>query len=367
MRQHHICNRRLPLRDAGLLEFASDDPKVCDILDELALQRDREKGGRVWSATYEEPAPLLQLVTALQRRLAPEQYRSLRCRITYDDANDSGSDNGPAACPETDSSAYGKEDGWESVEFLFSRVGNDRISDLILHRRFTSYLQPIVRADGVLFGYEFLLRPLPEHPPFRPAELFSIARESGLHSFLDREARNSAIRVAARHVPNGIKKFVNFLPSSLYRPTSFLQETVSAIRSSGMDPADFVFEVVETEELHDIRHLSDIFKAYRGQGIRLAMDDLGEGHATLETMERLQPDYIKLERDMVQGCHASLLKQSLIEKALERASRFGGTVLAEGVDDEKDWRYLRKAGVPLLQGYLFGRPSPVPVPAFVGA
>ncbi|MBN2982635.1 EAL domain-containing protein [Cohnella algarum] len=362
MRKHHVCNRRLPLREAGMLEFASDDPEVCAVLDELATQTNGGSNEKVWAATYEEPAPLLRLVTDLQRRLAPEQYRHLRCRITYEDGEPE-----PLHSADKDRLAsYEDGEGWESVEFLFSRIGNDRISDLILHRRFTSFMQPIVRPDGDLFGYEFLLRPLPEHPPFRPAELFSIAREAGLHSFLDREARNSAIRVAARHAPNGVKKFVNFLPSSLEHPSAYLKPTIGLIREYGLDPADFVFEIVETEELSDIRHLSGIFDAYREQGIRLAMDDFGEEDAASETLEILRPEYVKLDRSRVQGCHASGFKQEQIDRTLERASRFGGIVLAEGVDDERDWRYLRDSGIALLQGYFFGKPSPVPIPALVG-
>ncbi|WP_051318521.1 EAL domain-containing protein [Cohnella thermotolerans] len=358
MPRYHICNRRLPLRDAGLLELASDDLGACALLEDLAGEGMDSGTGRVWTLRFQDYEPFLRLVTHLQRWLSAEQEQSVRCRISYADDEEELA-TAPVDLP-------GEEaDGWVPIGFLFAGVGRDRISDLILNRRFTTYMQPIVQPSGTVVGYEFLLRPLPEQPPFRPAEMFAAAREAGLHSYLDREARHSAIRLAARHVPRGVKKFVNFLPSSIYRPSSCLEHTFRAIRENGLDPADFVFEVVETERLDDTKHLTAIFDAYRGEGIRLAMDDVGEKYATLDTMERLQPDYVKLDRKWISGCHADPAKRRHIEDVLERAARFHGVVLAEGVENEQERLYLAKAGVPLLQGYLFGRPAPVPLPTAV--
>ncbi len=366
MPRYHVCDRQLPLRDAGLLELASDDLGACELLEELAGEGSESANGRVWTLRFEEYGPFLRLVNHLQRWIKEDQVAAVRCRITYADEEEregnveGGEDRTAAAAAEPSA-------GWVPIAFLFAGVGNDRIADVILNRRFTSFMQPIVRPGGQEVGYEFLLRPLPEQPPFRPADLFAAARESGLHSYLDREARDSAIRLAASHLPQGVKKFVNFLPSSIYSPSSCLERTFRTIRERGLDPQDFVFEVVETERLDDARHLSDIFDVYRAQGIRLAMDDVGEKFATLDVMDRLQPDYVKIDRRWVNGSHADPDKQRHIEEALDRASRFHGVVLAEGVEDERDWRYLAEAGVPLLQGYLFGRPSPVPLPVRAGA
>jgi EAL domain-containing protein (putative c-di-GMP-specific phosphodiesterase class I) len=223
-------------------------------------------------------------------------------------------------------------------------------------------MQPIVQPNGQVVGYECLLRPLPELVPFRPAELFEKARRIGQHSFLDSEARLAAIRMSSAHLPQGTKRFVNFLPSSLYCTDSCLQGTFDAILESGTDPQDLVFEVAETERL-DHPDMLKIFDRYRKQGIRVAVDDVGSGYATIDMVEQLQPDYVKLDRKWVSRCDEDREKQRHIEEVLERTSRFHGVVLAEGVEREEEWSYLRKAGVPLLQGYLFGRAMPIPSPA----
>ncbi|MDI4647541.1 EAL domain-containing protein [Cohnella hashimotonis] len=338
--------RQAPLRDSGYVEFRADsDAGAARTLTEL-LGPPGDAG--YWSVRYDHYQQLLQMLNAADRKLTDAQKQTVECRIFYEEP--------------LETSAQDESDGWVQAARLLTGFGSHRVVDYIANRRFSSYMQPIVQLSGKPIGYEMLLRPLPEQPPFRPSELFEAAREAGLHSFLDREARNSAIRVASRQLPAGVKKFINFLPSSIYRPDQCLQQTFERIIMSGMDPADFVFEVVETERLDDVRHLNKVFAAYRNMGIRLAMDDLGDEFATVEAMEQLQPDYIKLDRKWVAGCDGDSDKQRRIEDVLERASRFHGVVLAEGVEREEEWQYLREAGVPLMQGYLFGRPSPVPMP-----
>ncbi|RUS42082.1 EAL domain-containing protein [Cohnella sp. AR92] len=361
MPRYHVRNRRLPLRDQGLLELASDDFGTQALLGELVGEPTNPGDRPVWTVPFAQPNAFLALINSLQHRATERDRQALRCRIAYED--ETGID--PSPYPEDSSSEAAENDGWLPIGFLFAGVGRDRLADLILNRRFTSHMQPIVRTDGTPVGYEFLLRPLPEQSPFRPAELFDAARESGLHSFLDREARQSAIRLASNHLPAGIKKFINFLPSSLYRPSSCLEDTFRSIKDYGMRPEDFVFEVVETERLDNRRHLLDVFEAYRKEGVRLAMDDVGEQFATLDAMEALRPDYVKLDRKWVTDCHRDPGKMRHIDEVQNRAARFHGVLLAEGVENEGEWRYLSRAGIPLLQGYYFGRPSPVPLPAAV--
>lgn len=349
MLTRQAIERQAPLRDSGYVEFAAErDVAAAELLTELLGPQDASGH---WSVRYDNYQQLLQVLNGIDRKLSDSQKEAIMCRISYEEQFEAEQD---------------ERDGWIQASRLLTGFGPHRVVDYIANRRFSSHMQPIVQLSGAPIGYELLLRPLPEQPPFRPSELFAAAREAGLHSFLDREARSSAIRVASRQLPAGVKKFINFLPSSIYRPEDCLQQTFERIIMSGMDPADFVFEVVETERLDDVKHLNKVFSMYRNMGIRLAMDDLGDEFATVDVMEQLQPDYVKLDRKWVSGCDADADKQRRIEDVLERASRFHGVVLAEGVEREEEWKYLREAGVPLMQGYLFGRPAPVPMPVRFG-
>jgi EAL domain-containing protein (putative c-di-GMP-specific phosphodiesterase class I) len=351
MPQYHNSSSSMPLRDSGFVEFAADNPGartlLRDAIYEIAQSEDLPLG-----LHYDNQQQLLQLLSKLQKQLRQGDAQNIECRITYNDINNEEIEH-------SGKNGTGADEAWIPLSSLFGEVGGHSVPDYILHRLFTTHLQPIVQPSGDIVGYEFLTRPLPEQMPFRPAELFDTARRIGQHSFLDRAARHSAIRMSASHLQNGIKRFINFLPSSLYCPNTCLTGTFEMMKETGTDPGDYVFEVMESEPLDDPR-LLNIFDIYRQEGVRLALDDVGSGFSTLESVERLQPDYVKMDRRWVSGCDKDVDKQRYIDGLLELVSRFHGVILAEGVERLEEWNYLRKSGVSLFQGFLFGRASPIP-------
>ncbi len=254
----------------------------------------------------------------------------------------------------------GSAERWVSLDQLEIRFANDNLISIISNHDFTSHMQPIVNINEEIVGFELLLRPLPQGSVFQPYELFELARQTGFHSFLDRAARISAIETSARLLPKGIKRFINFLPSSIYNPSFCLTHTFEAITRLDQDPEDFVFEVVETERIHDMRHLQAIFTEYRKQGMRVALDDVGAGYSTVEVMSSLQPDYVKIDRALISYCDQDTVKQKALNDILNRASAFGAEILAEGIERREEFLYCRDIGIQLGQGYLFGKPEDKP-------
>jgi EAL domain-containing protein (putative c-di-GMP-specific phosphodiesterase class I) len=353
MSRYYPCQSSLPLRDAGLIEFASDNFDTCKIIRDV-IQKITLTEASDLNLQYNDQDQLLKLFSMLQSQLSAEAAQSTHCRIAYLDENEVTEDNG-----------NDEDEGWAPLSSFFGELGGRSIPDYILHRSFTSHLQPIVQPNGNIMGYEFLTRPLPEQMPFRPAQLFEIARQIGQHSFLDRAARQLAIRMSASHLKNGVKRFINFLPSSLYCPNACLKGTFDLIKELGTDPQDYVFEVTESEPLNDPK-LNKVFDVYRQEGIRLALDDVGAGFSTLDTVNRLQPEYVKMDRKWVSQCDHDDNKKRYIDELLDRVSRFHGVVLAEGVERQEEWNYLKKSGVSLFQGYLFGKATPVPTSIPIG-
>ncbi|AKG37160.1 EAL domain-containing protein [Paenibacillus durus] len=256
---------------------------------------------------------------------------------------------------------------WMSLSQLQVRFSNHSLIDIIANKEFCSYMQPIVDYSEQIVGFEFLLRPLPQGTPFQPHILFEVARQSGFHSFLDRAARISAIESSARLLPHGIKRFINFLPSSIYDPQYCLTHTFEAIEQQGLRPEDFVFEVVETEEIGDISHLIRIFAECRSHGALVALDDVGAGYSTVELMSSLQPDYVKIDRGLISFCDLDASKQEAVKEIIERAGAFGGKVLAEGIERREEFKFCRELGIRLAQGYLFGKPAATPPIHFLHA
>ncbi|SFL69276.1 EAL domain, c-di-GMP-specific phosphodiesterase class I (or its enzymatically inactive variant) [Paenibacillus sp. 1_12] len=245
---------------------------------------------------------------------------------------------------------------------FFARIKHHTVVSMMTEGLFSSHMQPIVDIQSQqVIGYEFLLRPAEGQARFNPFELFTVAQQTGLHSFLDRAARISAIETSALHLPHGVKRFVNFLPSSIYNPNYCLSHTFKAIENNRLDPQDFVFEVVETERIEDIGHLKKIFAVYQEHGMKVALDDVGSGFATLEVLPELMPDYVKIDRGLIDMCDSDDIKQRKISDIISCAHQIGAIVLAEGMERKEEWDYCKSLGIDLAQGYLLGKPSAAPL------
>lgn len=158
--------------------------------------------------------------------------------------------------------------------------------------------------------------------------------------------------------------FINFNPASIYDPTFCLRSTVLAIKNSSLEPDQVVFEVVESTDVPDPAHLLNILAYYREAGLRVALDDLGAGFGSLNMMARLRPDFIKLDMALVRDVDSDPFRATMVRKLLEAAHELGVRTVAEGVETEGEWSWLRDNGADLMQGYLIAAPgTPPPLPS----
>jgi len=238
---------------------------------------------------------------------------------------------------------------------------NVEILDLIAYQRFINHFQPIVDLrKKEIIGYEVLLRGLDrEGKIVPPNKIFEVAKKADLIFYLDRSARETAIRSLAKH---GITKlaFINFLPTAIYRPEYCLRTTFNLINQLGLKSDQLAFEVVETEKVTDIAHLKNVLNYYRDHGFKVVLDDLGSGYSSLILLAELRPDIIKIDREIIRGIDKDSLKQALFKAFVQVAHDHGILVLAEGVETEEEANWVKAHGGDLAQGFYFGRPSEVP-------
>jgi len=247
---------------------------------------------------------------------------------------------------------------------LINRFKAKWLADSVEKSRYETWYQPIVYAETALsenvpFAHEGLFRIRDENDTIVPPALaFQLAESSDLLFSLDLVARRSAVECAARANLRG-KLFINFNPSSIYDPAYCLRATAAAINEIGLTPSDVVFEVTETHKATDINHLKGILSFYRTAGFQVALDDIGSGWSGLNLMQALRPDYVKIDMELVRGVHNDPYKQNIVTNLI-RISRLNGIqVVAEGVEVEEEAQWLIDAKADYLQGYLFGRPTPL--------
>jgi len=246
---------------------------------------------------------------------------------------------------------------WRGLEEAKETLESEWIDEVIRKELVTCHAQPIVDTKGEIYAHQMLARFYREDASvIYPGEIFSAARKRDRLYALDRICRMAAVRAASY---TDRKAFINFIPTSIYSPEFCLKSTTRLADRLGVDPGRLVFEVVETENVEDTDHLKRILSFYKEKGFRYALDDVGEGYSTLELLSDLQPHYMKLDMKYVQGVAADLRKQQTASAFLAEAKKLGSVPLAEGIEAEEDFEWLKANGYQLFQGYLFGKPAPI--------
>jgi EAL domain-containing protein (putative c-di-GMP-specific phosphodiesterase class I) len=124
-------------------------------------------------------------------------------------------------------------------------------------------------------------------------------------------------------------------------------------------PQDVVLEITEREAIRDMSRFSEVLARYRDCGFRFAIDDVGEGHSTLEMLAAASPEYVKLARSLMVAARRAG-PRSAIRAVVAFARSAGGEVIAEGIESAEEARDIRALGVELGQGSHLGIPRLAP-------
>ncbi len=225
---------------------------------------------------------------------------------------------------------------------------------------FSSVYQPIrTLGDRRPVGYEALLRAVtPEGAAVMPDVLFPAAAAAAADwtHLLDRVGRTTALRDAGGWLPEDQLLFINFVPTSIYRPEVCLRTTEQAAEAAGIRLDQIVFEVTEGHRVHDLDHLQRVFDHYRANSCQVALDDVGAGYSSLNMLVRLEPDIVKIDKDIVQSLPGAT-GRAVVRAIVDITHSYGGRVLAECLETEEQAEAALELGVDLGQGWLLGRPE----------
>jgi EAL domain-containing protein (putative c-di-GMP-specific phosphodiesterase class I) len=191
----------------------------------------------------------------------------------------------------------------------------------------------------------------------RPDILFGYARRKRAEAAVDRAALQTVLRTAASTLTGSVG--VNVHAATLASDLDFLTFLGDVLEETQIAPEQLVLELVEHGQPWEWSALRLNLEGLRDIGVRVALDDFGTGQANYLMLLECRPDYLKIERHFVHGCHSDDRRQAFLESMSSLAGRIGARVVAEGVEDPADLAYVRATGLTYAQGYLLGRPSPV--------
>ncbi|MEM8514945.1 diguanylate cyclase (GGDEF)-like protein [Massilia sp. MP_M2] len=224
---------------------------------------------------------------------------------------------------------------------------------------FLDYQPQIDLVTNRATGAEALLRWRQQDGQLVPPDRFiPIAEYSGLiveiGEWVLRQACTELLRLrAAGHT--AFTMSVNVSQVQLRHP-HFLDMLRRALDDTGAPPDFIELEITESMAMEEPAALVEKLAHVKHTGVSIAIDDFGTGFSSLSHLQRLQVDRLKIDRTFVTEITGSARGGSIAQMVVQLGRNLGLSVIAEGVEDERQAQILRQLGCPLAQGFLYSRP-----------
>lgn len=227
--------------------------------------------------------------------------------------------------------------------------------EFVLHYQIQTDLR-----SGRPVGLEALLRWRQDDGElWAPARFLSITEETGLIVSVG----NWVIREATAQLRRWIDAGVTPVPVSVNVSArqcmdSQLIDVISkALTDADVPPSLLKVEITESTAMADLDHLKQLLMRLRQLGVAIALDDFGTGFSSLAHLKRFPVDQIKIDPSFIADIHRDPNGAAIVRATIALAHGLGVPVVAEGVENEAQIRFLREHHCDIVQGYLYGRPG----------
>ncbi len=239
-----------------------------------------------------------------------------------------------------------------------TRHQKETLQRIIVREEVDVLYQPILTLGELgIFGFEALSTAADGTGIANAEMLFALAAEANLSTQLDRVCRRRAFTDAQRWLGDS-RLFLNTDPRTIEDLGTRDDALFHLFQSGGISPHRVVLEITERSAIGNLALFEATLNRLRDYGIGIAVDDAGAGYASLNTIARLKPDFLKFDIALVRDIDRDRVKQELLATVQELGSRVNARVIAEGIETEGELTTLMEAGVEFGQGYLLAKPKP---------
>ena len=248
-------------------------------------------------------------------------------------------------------------------KLLREQAITDEMEQALEQGQFEIYLQPKYRIkDDSLAGAEALVRW--NHPKWgiqSPAEFIPLFEKNGFITKLDQYVWDKTCRVLHEWEDKGYPELsvsVNVSRADIYH-ADLVGILVHTVKKYGLPPSRLHLEITESAYTENPKQIIDTVNNLREQGFVIEMDDFGSGYSSLNMLNDMPIDVLKLDMKFIQNETAKPVNQGILRFIMGLARWMNLSVVAEGVETGEQLERLREIGCDFVQGYFFAKPMPL--------
>jgi len=249
-------------------------------------------------------------------------------------------------------------------DFLGAIELEDKLKKAIANENFILYYQPQYYTHSrKLRGVEALIRWQDENAHFiQPSVFIPAAEKNGSIIPIGKWVVEQSVKqYAIWRQQFGFPFIMSINISALqYKKEDFVDSVINIIHKYGVSPNEIELEITESVLIEDFDAVYKKIKILKGHGIRISLDDFGTGFSSLAYLTRLPIDTLKIDKTFIDTVLTDSTTRVVTESIVNMVKALKFESIAEGVEEEGQYGYLKAIGCDVIQGYLFSKPlSPV--------
>ncbi|MCR4989812.1 MAG: EAL domain-containing protein [Lachnospiraceae bacterium] len=246
-------------------------------------------------------------------------------------------------------------------DFLINVDIENKLKEAVFNENFTMNFQPQFFTDSRrLRGVEALIRWKDKSGDMiSPSVFIPVAEKNGAIIPIG----NYVIKESIRNFVNWKKKFDTDMILSInisavqYRTENFVENILDCISSYDINPQDIELEITESFLIADFNDVIMKLEILREYGIRIALDDFGTGYSSLSYLKGLPIDTLKIDKKFVDNICTDVSSRIILDTIIYMTKKLGYETIAEGVEDEDQYNYLKSIECDCIQGFYFSKPT----------
>ena len=262
-----------------------------------------------------------------------------------------------------------KSKGRNNYQFFTDDMNDQVVENLMIENQLRQaikqndmliYYQPQVDIQtGQMIGVETLVRwQHAERGLLDPGCFMDVAEETGLIVPLGEKIFRQACQQwidLGFHDETPLQLAVN-LSARQFRDSHLLQMIENVLHETGFNPAQLEVEITETMLMENIEQAIVVLDQIKKMGISISIDDFGTGYSSLNYLKRMPINALKIDKTFIDDIPHDKDDMEISMAVIAMAHKLNIQVVAEGIETQAQWDFLKEHHCDIGQGYLFGKP-----------